>query len=321
MIYLDFDKEVEPFEKSVEVLRSNPDESTGRVVDEIKRQQKEVERRLKQIYRNLDSWQTCQVARHQDRPHTVDYVSRAFSEFHELHGDRMYGDDGAIIGGLARLDGESVMVIGHEKGRGTEERIAKNWGMPHPEGYRKALRLMRLAERFKLPLVTLIDTPGAFCGIGAEERGISQAIGANLLAMATLETRIVTAVIGEGGSGGALAIGVCDELLMFEHAVYSVITPEGCASILWKDGDGDPGSAANEMRMRAADLVKLGLVDSLIPEPVGGAHRDHEQAAESLSKALVESLRKQGQRSISDCVDRRTKRLRDFGFFTERRGD
>ena len=321
MIYLDFEKEVEPFEKSVEVLRSNPDESTGRVVDEIKRQQKEVDRRLKQIYRNLDSWQTCQVARHQDRPHTVDYVNRAFSEFNELHGDRMYGDDSAIVGGLARLDGEPVMVIGHEKGRGTQERIAKNWGMPHPEGYRKALRLMRLAERFKLPLVTLIDTPGAFCGIGAEERGISQAIGANLLAMATLETRIVTAVIGEGGSGGALAIGVCDELLMFEHAVYSVITPEGCASILWKDGDGDPGSAANEMRMRAADLVKLGLVDSVIPEPIGGAHRDHEQAAENLSKALVESLGKQEQVSISDCVDRRTKRLRDFGFFTERRGD
>ena len=321
MIYLEFEKEVEPFEKSVEVLRSNPDESTGRVVDEIKRQQKEVERRLKQIYRNLDSWQTCQVARHQDRPHTIDYVNRAFSEFHELHGDRMYGDDSAIVGGLARLDGEPVMVIGHEKGRGTEERIAKNWGMPHPEGYRKALRLMRLAERFKLPLVTLIDTPGAFCGIGAEERGISQAIGANLLAMATLETRIVTAVIGEGGSGGALAIGVCDELLMFEHAVYSVITPEGCASILWKDGDGDPGSAANEMRMRATDLVKLGLVDSVIPEPIGGAHRDHEQAAESLTNALVESLRKQEKRSISDCVDRRTKRLRDLGFFTERRGD
>lgn len=320
MNYLDFEKEVETYEKSVEVLRSSTEDSTGKVVEDIKNLQGEIENRLKKIYRNLDSWQTCQVARHQDRPHTVDYVQRVFTDFHELHGDRMFADDGAIVGGLARLQGEPVMLIGHEKGRSTEERIAKNWGMPHPEGYRKALRLMKMAERFKLPLVTLIDTPGAYCGIGSEERGISQAIGANLLAMATLETMIVSVVIGEGGSGGALAIGVCDELMMFEHSVYSVITPEGCASILWKDGNGEPQEAANQMRMRASDLHKLGLVDTIIPEPIGGAHRDHETAAKNLSKALVDSLRKSGQRSMKDWIDRRSKRLREFGFFTERSG-
>lgn len=320
MNHYEFEKEVEPFEKRVEALRADDEAPTGNVVQEIKELQKEIDKRLRKIYGNLDGWQTCLVARHQDRPHTVDYIERVFDDFSELHGDRMYSDDGAIVGGLARLRGEPVMVIGHEKGRTTEERIERNWGMPHPEGYRKALRLMRMAERFRLPLVTLVDTPGAFCGIGAEERGISQAIGANLLALAALETYVVSAVIGEGGSGGAIALAVCDDLLMLEHAVYSVITPEGCASILWKDGNGEASVAANAMGIRASDLSRLGLVDRVVPEPVGGAHRDRDRAAELLADALADSLAKRDQRSARDWIDRRAKRMREYGFFTERSG-
>ena len=321
MIYLDFDKEVEPFEQQVESLRANTDDTTGTVIEEIQRKEKEIRSRLRKIYKNLDSWQTCQVARHQDRPHTVDYIKHAFTGFCELHGDRMYSDDPAIIGGIARLEEIPVMVIGHEKGRSTDERIAKNWGMPHPEGYRKALRLMRLAERFKLPLVTLIDTPGAFCGVGAEERGMPQAIGANLLAMASLKTCIVSIVIGEGGSGGALGIGVCDMLMMLEHSVYSVITPEGCASILWKDGNGKAETAANEMRMRAVDLVKVGLVDEIVPEPIGGAHRNHVEAAKNLSTAATRALNGLRNKSAGDLIDDRMKRLRQFGQYTEKGGE
>ncbi len=251
-------------------------------------------------------------------PHTSDYIKAVFTDFVELHGDRMYADDKALVGGMARLDDVPVMVIGHQKGRGTDERIACNWGMPHPEGYRKALRLLRLAERFGLPVISLIDTPGAFCGVGAEERGMSQAIGANLAALATLATRLIAVVIGEGGSGGALAIGVCDELLMFEHAVYSVISPEGCASILWKEDQGNPQQAANALQMRTRDLVKRGLVDQVIAEPVGGAHRDAALAAENLAEALRKSLRGLQQQSLDICLAKRTKKLREYGVFSER---
>ena len=320
MQYLEFEKTAEELEKNIKMLREESSStSTKSVYESINKQQKQLDKLLGSIYSKLDSWQTCQVARHPDRPHTKDYIDLVFTEFNELHGDRMYADDRAIVGGLARLKGEPVMVIGHEKGRETNERISRNWGMPHPEGYRKALRLMRLAETFTIPIITLIDTPGAFCGIGAEERGMSQAIGANLVTMATLRTPILCVVIGEGGSGGALAIGVGDTILMLEHAVYSVITPEGCAAILWRSAEGNLSKAANAMRMRAKELKKIGLIDGLIPEPTGGAHRDHEKAARLFADYASQELDKLTSLSVEECLNQRTKRLRDYGKFREGR--
>ena len=320
MQYLEFEKDIEELEGKIGLLRDDPAAgSTKEILTEIDRHEKVLNKRLKEIYRNLDGWQTCMVARHPERPHTMDLILEVFTDFQELHGDRMYADDSAIVGGLARLDGEPVMVIGHQKGRGTEERITNNWGMPHPEGYRKAMRLMDMAANFNLPLITMIDTPGAFCGVGAEERGMSQAIGSCLVKMANLRTRIIATVIGEGGSGGALAIGVCDELLMFEHSVYSVISPEGCASILWKNGDGKAVDAAKAMRLRTRDLIKLNLVDQIIPEPIGGAHRDPIAAAKNWAQALTNTLGRLNLQSLEDCLAIRAKRLRNYGVFTEKR--
>ena len=316
---LDFEKELAPLVARIDQLQNDPDAgSVKEVSSEMSQLENQQQSKLRKLYRSLDSWNCCKVARHPDRPHTIDYIEEIFTDFIELHGDRMYADDKALIGGLARFNGDPVLVIGHQKGRGTEGRLACNWGMPHPEGYRKALRLLRLAERFKLPVISLIDTPGAFCGIGAEERGMSQAIGVNLFALTTLKTRIVGVVIGEGGSGGALAIGICDELLMFENAVYSVISPEGCASILWKNGGGSPGEAANLLQMRARDLHKRELIDKVIPEPVGGAHRDPLKAASNLAEALRDSLESLQKQSLDSCLARRTKKLREYGVFTER---
>lgn len=317
---LEFEKGIVELESSIRLLREESSSaSTKDIFESISKQQKELDKMLAAIYSKLDSWQTCQVARHFDRPHTADYIRLVFTEFNELHGDRMYADDKAIIGGLARLNGQPVMVIGHEKGRETSDKVERNWGMPHPEGYRKALRLMRLAESFAIPIITLIDTPGAFCGIGAEERGMAQAIGANLVAMATLRTPILCVVIGEGGSGGALAIGVGDRMLMLEHAVYSVITPEGCAAILWRSAEGNLAKAANAMRMRARDLLKIGLIDGIIPEPNGGAHRDHDKAASLLAAHASQELEKLTSLPLEECLNQRARRLREYGKFREGR--
>lgn len=318
---LEFEQEIALLDERIDFLRK--DSSSGsaeQAAKELAALEKERKTKLAKIYSKLDSWQTCQVARHLERPHTSDYLQDVFTDFSELHGDRMYADDRALIGGLARLDGEPVMVIGHQKGRETEDRIRHNFGMPHPEGYRKALRLMQLAEKFSVPLITLIDTPGAFCGVGAEERGMSQALGSNLVAMASLQTRIIAVVIGEGGSGGAIAIGVADRLMMFEYAVYSVISPEGCASILWKEnGSSNIGNAANAMGMRSRDLLKLNLIDEVIKEPVGGAHRETNEAADNLRVALGKALAQLKQLPLEACLSQRSKRLREYGLYSERR--
>lgn len=321
MNLLEFEQEILPLEERIENLRNDSSSnSPEKIAKELTAAEKEYEKLLRQIYAELDCWQTTQVARHQERPHTSDYLAKVFTDFSELHGDRMYADDRALIGGFARLEGEPVMVLGHQKGRETNERIKHNFGMPHPEGYRKALRLMQLAEKFHVPVITLIDTPGAFCGIGAEERGMSQALGSNLVAMTSLRTPIISVVIGEGGSGGALAIGVADKLLMLEYAVYSVISPEGCASILWKDdGVANIRNAANAMKMRARDLLKLNLIDDIVAEPIGGAHRNLEQAADNLRAALVKSLDILTQLSVEECLNQRSKKLREYGLYTERR--
>ncbi len=266
------------------------------------------------IFANLTPWQVAQLARHPQRPYTLDYAAAICEEFTELHGDRMYADDQAIVGGFARLDGRPIMLIGHQKGRDTKERVRRNYGMPKPEGYRKALRLMRLAERFRVPVVTLVDTPGAYPGVGSEERNQSEAIARNLFEMARLRVPVVTAVIGEGGSGGALAIGVCDRLLMLQYSVYSVISPEGCASILWKSAE-KKELAADAMGITAERLAKLGLVDEVIREPLGGAHRDPQVMAEALKDALVRHLDAVTQWSEDELLDRRYRRLRDQGIF------
>jgi acetyl-CoA carboxylase carboxyl transferase subunit alpha len=264
------------------------------------------------IFANLTPWQVAQLARHPQRPYTLDYAATIFDDFQELHGDRMYADDYAIAGGLARLDGRPVMLIGHQKGRDTKERVRRNYGMPRPEGYRKALRLMKLAERFRLPLITLVDTPGAYPGVGSEERNQSEAIARNLFEMSTLRVPVITAVIGEGGSGGALAIGVCDRLIMLEYSVYSVISPEGCASILWKSAD-KKELAAEAMGITAERLVKFGLVDEVVKEPLGGAHRDPQAMGEALRAALLRHLREVEQWPEEQLLERRYVRLRSQG--------
>ncbi len=269
------------------------------------------------IFANLTPWQISQLARHPQRPYTMDYIVRLFTDFEELHGDRHYGDDNAIVGGLARLEGMPVMVIGQQKGRDTKEKLQRNFGMPRPEGYRKALRLMQMAERFGLPVLTFIDTPGAYPGIGAEERGQSEAIARNLLVMSRLRTPIICTVIGEGGSGGALAIGVGDLTLMLQYSTYSVISPEGCASILWKSAE-KASDAAEALGITSARLSELGLVDKVIKEPLGGAHRDVDGAAENLRQVLVESLQKLGGKSLDKLVESRYKRLMAYGQFSER---
>src|SRR5262245_48530666 len=280
---LDFEKPLLELENKIVELRASEDPLAVR--DEISKLEDRLARQQQKVYANLSAWQRAQLARHPRRPHTLDFVERLTEDFIELHGDRVFGDDKAIVGGLARFEGESVVVVGHQKGRDTRENIARNFGMPHPEGYRKAARLMDLAARFEKPIITFIDTPGAYPGLGAEERGQAEAIAHNLRQMAGLPTPIVCVVTGEGGSGGALAIGVGDRVLMLEYAIYSVISPEGCAAILWGDAN-KAREAAELMRVTAPDLLRLGVIDGIVPEPVGGAHRNWEQAADNLRVAL-----------------------------------
>ena len=292
------------------------DDSAVDISEEIARLQKKSNALTKDIYAKLTPWQMAQVARHPQRPFTLDYINLLFTDFEELHGDRSYADDLSIVGGLARFNGQSVMVIGQQKGRDTKEKILRNFGMPRPEGYRKAMRLMRLAEKFAIPVLTFVDTPGAYPGIGAEERGQSEAIGHSLYVMAELKVPIICTVIGEGGSGGALALAVGDIVMMLQYAVYSVISPEGCASILWKSADKAP-EAAETMGITANRLKTLGLIDKIVSEPLGGAHRDHAVMAQGLKKALQDALRSLANKGVDELIEARFDRLMDYGKFKE----
>jgi acetyl-CoA carboxylase carboxyl transferase subunit alpha len=312
--FLDFEAPISELESKIEELRFVQDESAVDISEEIGRLQKKSEALTKDIYAKLTPWQVSQVARHPQRPYTLDYIGEIFTDFHELHGDRAFADDKSIVGGLARINGQSCMVIGQQKGRDTKERAMRNFGMPRPEGYRKALRLMKLAEKFELPLFTFIDTPGAFPGIDAEERGQSEAIGHNLFEMAQLKTPIISTVIGEGGSGGALAIAVSDLVLMLQYSTYSVISPEGCASILWKTSDKAP-DAAEALGLTAHRLKALGLVDRIVNEPLGGAHRDPKQMAAMLKRGLLDALRQFQGMKPKELLAARHERLMSYGKF------
>ncbi len=314
--YLDFEQPIAELEAKIEELRFVGDDSEINIGDEISKLEEKSRSLTKTIFGKLDSWQTSKVARHPMRPYTLDYMDRIFTDFQELHGDRAFADDAAMIGGLARLDGMPVMVIGHQKGRDTKENILRNFGMPGPEGYRKALRLMKLAERFRIPVITFIDTPGAYPGIGAEERNQSEAIAKNLFEMAQLQTPIVCTVIGEGGSGGALAIGVGDRVMMLEYSTYSVISPEGCASILWKSAD-KASDAAEAMGITAKKLKEVGLIDHIIREPLGSAHRDVDETARNIKQALIDSLEKFEKMGLEQLLEERYKRLTSYGEFLE----
>jgi len=312
--FLDFEQAIAELEAKIEELRFLGDDSELNIAEEIEKLRARSRALTTSIFASLTPWQITQLARHPQRPYTLDYIPLVFTEFQELHGDRMYADDQAIVAGPARLAGEPVMVIGQQKGRDTKERVRRNYGMPKPEGYRKARRLMKTAERFGLPLVTLIDTPGAYPGVGSEERNQSEAIARNLFDMTELRVPIVSCVIGEGGSGGALAIGVCDRLLMLQYSVYSVISPEGCASILWKSAERRE-LAAEAMGITAQRLSRLNLVDEVIPEPLGGAHREPQVMAESLRETLVRHVAKLSALPVDVLLDERRRRLRGFGVF------
>jgi acetyl-CoA carboxylase carboxyl transferase subunit alpha len=314
--FLDFEQPIAELETKIEELRYVQDDSAVDISEEIGRLQKKNQGLTREIYSRLNAWQIAQVARHPQRPYTLDYIQNLFTDFEELHGDRAFADDHAIVGGLARFNGQSVMVIGHQKGRDTKEKIYRNFGMPRPEGYRKALRLMRQAEKFDLPIFTFIDTPGAYPGIGAEERGQSEAIGHNLFVMPELKVPVICTVIGEGGSGGALAIAVGDVLLMLQYSTYSVISPEGCASILWKSAD-KACDAAETLGITATRLKTLGLVDRVIPEPLGGAHRDYNATMLTLKAALQESLAQVQSKSVDAMLKARYERLMNYGKFKE----
>lgn len=314
MNFLEFEQPIAELEAKIEELKFLGSDAGVGLTEEVKKLQAKSRALTTSIFQNLSPWQITQLARHPQRPYALDYVSMIFTDWHELHGDRMYGDDLAIVTGLARLADMPVMLIGHQKGRDTKERVRRNYGMPKPEGYRKALRIMKMAERFRLPIITLIDTPGAYPGIGSEERGQSEAIARNLFEMSDLAAPILSVVIGEGGSGGALAIGVCDRLLMLQFSVYSVISPEGCATILWKSAD-KKEAAADAMGLTADRLLKLGLVDEVIKEPLGGAHRDPQVMAEALKASLVKNLADLCRQPITTLLDNRSKRLRSFGVF------
>jgi acetyl-CoA carboxylase carboxyl transferase subunit alpha len=318
--FLDFEQPIAELEQKIEELRFVQDDSAVDISTEIERLSKKSRDLTKDIYAKLSAWQISKVARHPQRPYTLDYVAAICTDFEEMHGDRAFADDQAIVGGLARFNGQTVMVMGHQKGRDTTEKIARNFGMPRPEGYRKALRLMNLAEKFNVPILTFVDTPGAYPGIGAEERGQSEAIGRNLYVMSGLRVPIVTSVIGEGGSGGALAIAVGDVTLMMQYSTYSVISPEGCAAILWKSAD-NAGEAAEALNITSARLKALGLVDKVIGEPLGGAHRDPAEAAKSLKKAIQESLRGLQDLSAEQLLERRQERWVNYGKFKELAGD
>ncbi len=315
-VFLDFEQPVAELEGKIEELRYVQDESAVDISEEISRLQKKSLQLTKDLYSKLSPWQVTQIARHPQRPYTLDYVTSLFTDFHELHGDRHFADDQSIVGGLARFNGQACMVVGHQKGRDTKERALRNFGMTKPEGYRKALRLMKLAEKFDLPVFTFVDTPGAYPGIDAEERNQSEAIGRNILEMAQLQVPIVSTIIGEGGSGGALAIAVADHVLMLQFAVYSVISPEGCASILWKSSE-RASDAAEALGLTAHRLKALGLIDKIVNEPVGGAHRDAQAMAASLKRALADSLRQFQGLKPADLVRQRYERLCAFGRFQD----
>jgi acetyl-CoA carboxylase carboxyl transferase subunit alpha len=314
--FLDFEQPIAELENRIEELRYVQDDSALDISEEIERLAKKSQALTKEIYAKLTPWQVAQVARHPQRPYTLDYLEMMFSGFQELHGDRLFAEDPSIVGGLARFDGEPCVVIGHQKGRDTKEKILRNFGMPRPEGYRKALRLMTLAEKFALPIFTFVDTPGAYPGIDAEERGQSEAIGRNLFAMAQLKVPIVATIIGEGGSGGALAIAVGDTVMMLQYATYSVISPEGCASILWKSAERAP-EAAESLGITASRLKTLGLIDRIVPEPLGGAHRDPQAAGGALKKALGEALRGLQEKKPKQLVEERLERLMSYGRYKE----
>ena len=312
--FLEFEQPIAELEAKIDELKFVSSDAEVNIGEEIARLRAKSRALTTSIFANLSPWQVAQLARHPQRPYTLDYAAAIFDEFQEMHGDRMYADDLAIVGGPARLAGRSVMLIGHQKGRDTKERVRRNYGMPKPEGYRKALRLMKTAERFALPIITLIDTPGAYPGVGSEERNQSEAIARNLFEMARLRVPVVSAVIGEGGSGGALAIGVCDRLLMLQSSVYSVISPEGCASILWKSAD-KKELAAEAMGITADRIAKLGLVDEVLREPLGGAHRDPQTMAEDLKAGLLRHLDAVGAQSTTDLLAARHARLRSQGVY------
>lgn len=314
--HLDFEKPIAELERKIEELRELTVSGKVDFTEEIKKVEKKVKKLQTETFSNLTKWQKVLLSRHINRPYTLDYTGLVFTDFIELHGDRNFKDDPAIVGGLAKIEGQPVMVIGQQKGRNTKEKIYRNFGMPHPEGYRKALRLMRMAERFNLPVVTFIDTPGAFPGLGAEERGQAEAIAKNLKEMAVLRTPIVSIVIGEGGSGGALAIGVSDKVLMMEYATYSVISPEGCAAILWSDGT-KAELAAEALKITADDLIELGVVDGVVKEPVGGAHRDYDMAAANLKKAILDSFEELKKLSPEELTNKRYDKFRKMGAFVE----
>ena len=314
--YLDFEQPIAELEAKIEELRYVGDDTEVNIGDEISKLEEKSRSLTQSIFNKLDAWQTSKLARHPMRPYTLDYIDRIFTDFQELHGDRAYSDDAALVGGLARLDGMPVMVLGQQKGRDTKENIRRNFGMPRPEGYRKALRLMKLAERFRIPVITFIDTPGAYPGIGAEERNQSEAIARNLFEMSDLQTPVICTVIGEGGSGGALAIGVGDRVMMLEYSTYSVITPEGCASILWKSAE-KASDAAEAMGITAKKLKEAGLIDQIIREPLGSAHRDVDETARNIKQALIDSLETFETMGMEKLLDERYKRLTSYGEFLE----
>ena len=314
--FLDFEQSIAELEAKIEELRYVQDDSAIDISEEIQRLQKKSQALTKDLYSKLTPWQVSQVARHPQRPYTLDYVAELFTEFEELHGDRAFADDRSIVGGLARFGGQSVMIIGHQKGRDTKEKILRNFGMPRPEGYRKAMRLMHLAEKFGIPVLTFVDTPGAYPGIDAEERGQSEAIGRSLYVMAELKVPIISTVIGEGGSGGALAIAVGDVVMMLQYSTYSVISPEGCASILWKSAGKAP-VAAETLGITASRIKTLGLVDRIISEPLGGAHRDLAMAAQNVKKALQDALKGLAGKSTSELLGERFERLMGYGKYKE----
>ncbi len=314
--FLDFEQPIAELENKIEELRYVQNESAVDISEEIDQLDKKSRQLTKDIYSDLTPWQITKIARHAERPYTLDYVRDCFTDFVEMHGDRHFADDQSIVGGLARFNGNACMVIGHQKGRDTKERTARNFGMVRPEGYRKALRLMKTAEKFKLPVFTFVDTPGAFPGIDAEERGQSEAIGRNIYEMAQLEVPIISTIIGEGGSGGALAIAVADQVLMLQYSIYSVISPEGCASILWKTSD-KAQEAAEALGITAHRLKALGVVDKIVSEPVGGAHRDHRQMSAFLKRALGDAWRQVSDLKVKELLDRRYERLMSYGRFND----
>ena len=311
--FLDFEKPIQEISEKILALK-NADIDSPELNTQILTLQKERDQLTKKIYSKLSIWQTVQVARHPQRPHTLDFIKRIFSDFDELHGDRQFADDAAIVGGIAYLENTPVMIIGHEKGRETEEKVKRNFGMPKPEGYRKALRIMKLAEKFHLPIVTFIDTPGAYPGIDAESRNQSQAIAENLFVMSNLRVPVISIIIGEGGSGGALAIGVCDKLGMLENSIYSVISPEGCASILWKDPK-KAEQAADALCITASKLLEFNLIDIIVPEPLGGAHRDHSAMSSSLKMNLISLLEELSNASIDELLHKRKQKIESYGKF------